>query len=305
MIDTKKIWMNGEMVDHDDAKVHVLSHVLHYGTGFFEGIRAYETDKGTAIFRLEEHIDRLYNSCKIYRTEIPYSKEEIKKAILDTLVANELKSAYIRPLVYRGYETLGVNQTKCPVEAIVAAWYWGAYLGEEALAKGIDVCVSSWRRLAPNTMPTAAKAGGNYLSSQLIRLEAMENGYDEGIALDYTGNVSEGSGENLFLISNGKIYTPASGSSALVGITRDTMITLARDLGYEVIEETISRESLYIADELFFTGTAAEVTPIATVDRINIGDGKRGPITEKLQKAFFEITEGKNPKYDSWLTYVK
>ena len=305
MIDTKKIWMNGEMVDHDDAKVHVLSHVLHYGTGFFEGIRAYETDKGAAIFRLEEHIDRLYNSCKIYRTEIPYSKEEIKKAILDTLVANELKSAYIRPLVYRGYETLGVNQTKCPVEAIVAAWYWGAYLGEEALAKGIDVCVSSWRRLAPNTMPTAAKAGGNYLSSQLIRLEAMENGYDEGIALDYTGNVSEGSGENLFLISNGKIYTPASGSSALVGITRDTMITLARDLGYEVIEETISRESLYIADELFFTGTAAEVTPIATVDRINIGDGKRGPITEKLQKAFFEITEGKNPKYDSWLTYVK
>ncbi|MGB6127599.1 MAG: branched-chain amino acid transaminase [Psychrilyobacter sp.] len=305
MIDTKKIWMNGEMVDHDNAKVHVLSHVMHYGSSFFEGIRAYKTEEGTAIFRLDEHIDRLYNSCKIYRTEVPYSKEEMKKAIFDTIKINGIKSAYIRPLVYRGYQTLGVNPSSCPVDTMVAAWEWGAYLGEEALTKGVDVCVSSWRRLAPNTMPTAAKAGGNYLSSQLIKMEALENGYDEGIALDYSGNVSEGSGENLFLISNGKIYSPQSGSSALIGITRDSVITIARDLGYEVLEETISRESLYTADEMFFSGTAAEITPIASVDKIKVGIGKRGPITEKIQKAFFEMTEGKKPQYNSWLTYIK
>ena len=256
MIDTKKIWMNGKMIDHDNAKVHVLSHVMHYGSGFFEGIRAYKTEEGTAIFRLDEHIDRLYNSCKIYRTEIPYTKEEMKKAIFDTIKINGIKSAYIRPLIYRGYDSLGVDPSSCPVETMIAAWEWGAYLGEEALTKGVDVCVSSWRRLAPNTMPTAAKAGGNYLSSQLIKMEALENGYDEGIALDYSGNVSEGSGENLFVVSNGKIYSPQSGSSALIGITRDSVITIARDLGYEVVEETISRESLYTADELFFSGTA-------------------------------------------------
>ncbi|MCS5420515.1 MULTISPECIES: branched-chain amino acid transaminase [Psychrilyobacter] len=305
MINTKKIWMNGEMIDHDNANVHVLSHVMHYGTSFFEGIRAYKTEEGTAIFRLDEHIDRLYNSCKIYRTEIPYTKEEIKKAISDTIKINGIKTAYIRPLVYRGYNSLGVNPSNCPVETMIATWEWGAYLGEEALTQGVDVCVSSWRRLAPNTMPTAAKAGGNYLSSQLIKVEALENGYDEGIALDYSGNVSEGSGENLFVISNGKIYSPQSGSSALIGITRDSVITIARDLGYEVVEETISRESLYTADELFFSGTAAEITPIASVDKIKIGIGKRGPITEKIQEAFFEMTEGKNIKYNSWLTYIK
>ncbi|MEI6855999.1 branched-chain amino acid transaminase [Psychrilyobacter sp.] len=305
MINTKKIWMNGEMVDHDNAKVHVLSHVMHYGSSFFEGIRAYKTEEGTAIFRLDEHIDRLYNSCKIYRTDIPYSKEEIKKAIFDTIKINGIKTAYIRPLVYRGYESLGVNPSNCPVETMIATWEWGAYLGEEALTKGVDVCVSSWRRLAPNTMPTAAKAGGNYLSSQLIKMEALENGYDEGIALDYSGNVSEGSGENLFLVSDGKIYSPQSGSSALTGITRDSVIKIARDLGYEVVEETISRESLYTADELFFSGTAAEITPIASVDKIKIGSGKRGPVTERIQKTFFEMTEGKKPEYSSWLTYVK
>lgn len=305
MIDTKKIWMNGKMVDHDDANIHVLSHVLHYGSGFFEGIRAYKTDEGTAIFRLDEHIDRLYNSCKIYRTEIPYSKEEMKKAIFDTIKINGIETAYIRPLVYRGYESLGVDPSSCPIETLIATWEWGAYLGPEALLKGVDVCVSSWSRLAPNTMPTAAKAGGNYMSSQLIKMEALENGYDEGIALDYTGNVSEGSGENLFLISNGKIYSPQAGSSALIGITRDSVITIARDLGYEVIEQTISRESLYTADELFFSGTAAEITPIASVDRIKVGNGQRGPITEEIQKAFFKMTEGKTPKYNSWLTYIK
>jgi len=305
MIDTKKIWMNGEMIDHDNAKVHVLSHAMHYGSSFFEGIRAYKTQEGTAIFRLDEHIDRLYNSCKIYRTEIPYTKEEIKKAIFDTIKINGIKTAYIRPLVYRGYNSLGVDPSNCPVETMIATWEWGAYLGEEALTKGVDVCVSSWRRLAPNTMPTAAKAGGNYLSSQLIKMEALENGYDEGIALDYSGNVSEGSGENLFVISNGKIYSPQSGSSALIGITRDSVITIARDLGYEVVEETISRESLYTADELFFSGTAAEITPIASVDKIKIGRGQRGPVTEKIQKAFFEMTEGENIKYNSWLTYIK
>ena len=305
MIDTKKIWMNGEMIDHDNAKVHVLSHVLHYGSGFFEGIRAYKTEEGTAIFRLDEHIDRLYNSCKIYRTEIPYSKEEIKQAIFDTIKINGIKTAYIRPLVYRGYESLGVDPSKCPVETMIATWEWGAYLGPEALTKGVDVCVSSWSRLAPNTMPTAAKAAGNYMSSQLIKMEALENGYDEGIALDYAGNVSEGSGENLFVVSNGKIYSPQAGSSALVGITRDSVIALARDLGYEVIEQTISRESLYTANELFFSGTAAEITPIASVDKIKIGSGKRGSITENIQNAFFKMTEGKNPKFNSWLTYVK
>ncbi|WP_028856835.1 branched-chain amino acid transaminase [Psychrilyobacter atlanticus] len=305
MINTKKIWMNGEMIDHDNAKVHVLSHVMHYGTSFFEGIRAYKTEEGTAIFRLDEHIDRLYNSCKIYRTEIPYSKEEIKKAIFDTIKINGIKTAYIRPLVYRGYESLGVNPSNCPIETMIAAWEWGAYLGEEALTKGVDVCVSSWRRLAPNTMPTAAKAGGNYLSSQLIKMEALENGYDEGIALDYSGNVSEGSGENLFVVSGGKIFSPQSGSSALIGITRDSVITIARDLGYEVVEETISRESLYTADEMFFSGTAAEITPIASVDKIKVGIGKRGPVTNAIQKAFFEMTEGKKPEYNSWLTYVK
>jgi len=305
MINTKKIWMNGELIDHDNAKLHVLSHAMHYGSSFFEGIRAYKTDEGLAIFRLDEHIDRLYNSCKMYRTEIPYSKEEFKKAIFDTLKANELTSAYIRPLIYRGYESLGVDPSNCPIETMIATWEWGAYLGEEGLINGINVCTSSWRRLAPNTMPSLAKAGGNYLSSQLIKMEALENGYDEGIALDYAGNLSEGSGENIFLVANNKIYTPQSGSSALGGITRDTVITLARDLGYEVVETIIPREMIYTADEAFFTGTAAEITPIASVDKIQVGGGSRGPITKVIQDAFFKMAAGKDEKYKHWLTYVK
>jgi branched-chain amino acid aminotransferase len=305
MINTQKIWMNGKMVDHDNANVHVLSHVMHYGSSFFEGIRAYKTDRGLAIFRLDDHIDRLYNSCKIYRTEIPYSKEELKKAIFDTLKINNLTSAYIRPLIYRGYESLGVDPSKCPIETMIATWEWGAYLGEEGMEKGVNVCFSSWRRLAPNTMPSSAKAGGNYLSSQLIKMEAIENGYDEGIALDYAGNLSEGSGENIFLVSGGKIYTPQSGSSALKGITRDTVITLAKDLGYEIVETIIPREMIYSVDEAFFTGTAAEVTPIASADRIKIGSGSRGPVTKKIQDAFFNMAAGNDDRYENWLTIVK
>ncbi|MDN5304946.1 MAG: branched-chain amino acid aminotransferase [Fusobacteriaceae bacterium] len=304
MVDTQKIWMNGNLVDHDDAKVHVLAHALHYGTSFFEGIRAYETKEGTAIFRLDEHIDRLFNSCKIYRTEVPYSKEEVKQAIIDTMKANNLKAGYIRPLIYRGYNVMGVNPTKCPVEVMIAVWPWGAYLGEEALRNGIKAQISSWRRLAPNTMPTMAKAGGNYLSSQLIKMEALENGYDEGIALDYSGNVSEGSGENLFAILDGVIYTPPIGSSALVGITRDTIIKIAKKLGYEVREQAIPREFLYIADEVFLTGTAAEVTPVDTIDNIKVGKGEK-TITHLIQDEYFKVVKGEVIYDEKWLTYVK
>lgn len=305
MIDCKKIWMNGKLVEHDEATVHVLSHTLHYGSSFFEGIRAYETDEGTAIFRLDEHIERLYASCKIYRTEVPYTKEEIKEAIFEVMKANELKSAYIRPLIYRGYNKLGVNPTTCPVDVMVAAWFWGAYLGEDAISNGINAMTSSWRRLAPDTMPSLAKAGGNYLSSQLIKMEALENGYDEGIALDYSGLVSEGSGENLFLVKDKVIYTPTLASSALLGITRDTIIAIAKDLGYEVKEQSIPREFLYIADEVFLTGTAAEVTPVASIDKIQIGETSDKPITKEIQAYYFDVVQGKRILKKEWLTYVK
>lgn len=304
MIECNKIWMNGSLVKHDEAKIHVLAHTLHYGSSFFEGIRAYETDKGPAIFRLDEHIDRLFASCKIYRTEVPFSKEEVKEAIFQVMKANELKSAYIRPLVYRGYNKLGVNPTTCPVEVMVAAWFWGAYLGEEAINSGINAMTSSWRRLAPNTMPTLAKAGGNYLGSQLIKMEALENGYDEGIALDYNGLVSEGSGENLFLIKDKVIYTPTLASSALLGITRDTVIKIAKELNYELREESIPRELLYIADEVFLTGTAAEVTPVASIDKIQIGNGDK-PITKEIQQYYFDVVKGLRTLKEEWLTYVK
>ena len=305
MIDCKKIWMNGKLVEHDEATVHVLSHTLHYGSSFFEGIRAYETDEGIAIFRLDEHIERLYASCKIYRTEVPYSKEEVKEAIFEVMKANELKSAYIRPLVYRGYNKLGVNPTTCPVDVMVAAWFWGAYLGEEAISNGINAMTSSWRRLAPDTMPSLAKAGGNYLSSQLIKMEALENGYDEGIALDYSGLVSEGSGENLFLVKDKVIYTPTLASSALLGITRDTIIAIAKDLGYEIKEQSIPREFLYIADEVFLTGTAAEVTPVASIDKIKIGENADKPVTKEIQAYYFDVVKGKRTLKKEWLTYVK
>ncbi len=247
----------------------------------------------------------MYDSAKIYRTEIPYTKEEFNQAIIDTLKINNLEEGYIRPLIYRGYNKLGVNPFTCPVQAMIAAWKWGKYLGEEAMKDGVSVKISSWRRLAPNTMPTMAKASGNYLSSQLIKMEALVDGYEEGIALDYNGYVSEGSGENIFIIKNNIIYTPAMSGSALPGITRDAIVTVARDLGYDVREEGVPREMLYIADEIFLTGTAAEITPVSRVDKIKIGAGERGPITEKIQTKFFSIVEGREEDKYNWLTYIK
>lgn len=304
MINTKKIWMNGNLVDHDDAKLHVLSHVVHYGSSFFEGIRLYKTEKGPAIFRLKEHVKRLFDSAKIYRTEIPYTHQEIEQAIIDTVNANNLEQGYIRPIAYRGYFELGVNPSRCPVDVAIAAWAWGAYLGEEALEKGIRVQVSSWRRPALNTLPSLAKAGGNYLSSQLIKLEALENGYEEGIALDYLGNVSEGSGENLFVVLDNKLITPGLASSALAGITKDTVAKLAQKLGYEVVEQSIPRELLYTCDELFLTGTAAEITPVYSVDNIRVGNGER-KITKAIQKEFFDLASGNHELSDKYLTYTK
>jgi branched-chain amino acid aminotransferase len=299
-----KIWANGKFVNWDDAKIHVLSHVVHYGTCIFEGERCYKTKGGPAIFRLQDHTKRFFNSAKIYRMEIPFRPEEINQAIVDTIQANKLQEAYIRPIVFRGYDSLGVNPFNCPIEVYIAVWEWGAYLGEEALSQGVDVKVSSWNRIAPNTLPALSKAGANYMNSQLIKMEAMLDGYVEGIALDASGFVSEGSGENLFLIRNQKIYTPPLSASVLEGITRDTIITLGKDMGYSVIEDNIPREMLYLADELFFSGSAAEITPIRSVDKIKIGAGKRGPVTEELQKEFFGIVRGeKKDKYE-WLTYI-
>lgn len=306
MIETGRIWFNGELKEHDDAKVHVLSHVLHYGSGCFEGIRLYKLKNGkSAVFRLKEHIDRLYDSCKIYKMEVPYTKDEFIKGILDTIKTNKLEAGYIRPLIFRGYNQLGVNPTCNPVEAIIAAWKWGAYLGEEGLKNGIKVCVSSWRRPAPNTLPALAKASGNYLSSQLIKMEALDMGFEEGLALDYFGNISEGSGENIFLVKNGELLTPPMASSSLAGITRDVVVKIAKDLGLVVKYETLPREFLYLADEIFLTGTAAEITPVSSVDNIKVGCGSRGEMTKKIQEEFFKIVEGENEKYREWLTIVE
>ena len=306
MIETGKIWFNGELKEHDDAKVHVLSHVLHYGSGCFEGIRLYKLKNGkSAVFRLKEHVDRLYDSCKIYKMEVPYTKSEFIKGVLDTIKINKLESGYIRPLIFRGYNQLGVNPTCNPVEAIIAAWKWGAYLGEEGLKNGIKVCVSSWRRPAPNTLPALAKASGNYLSSQLIKMEALDMGFEEGLALDYFGNISEGSGENIFLVKNGELLTPPMASSSLAGITRDVVVKIAKDLGLVVKYETLPREFLYLADEIFLTGTAAEITPVSSVDNIKVGCGSRGEITKKIQEEFFKIVKGENEKYREWLTIVE
>lgn len=301
----KKIWFNGELVDWDDAKIHVLSHVVHYGSSVFEGLRCYETRNGPACFRLDDHVNRIFDSAKIYRMPIPYAKEEIHKAINTTIKENGLSSCYVRPITFRGYGSLGVDPTPCPVDVVVAVWKWGAYLGADALENGAAVRVSSWNRPTPNTMPSLAKVGANYMNSQLIKLEAMADGYSEGIALDSQGYVSEASGENIFIIKNGAIYTPSSGSSILPGITRHSVITLARDLGYTITQRAIPRESLYIADEVFFTGSAAEITPIAQIDHIPIGSGSRGPITKQLQDAFFGITTGEAEDRYDWLTYVK
>ncbi|NIN01261.1 MAG: branched-chain amino acid transaminase [candidate division Zixibacteria bacterium] len=300
----EKIWMNGKLVNWDDAKIHVLSHVVHYGSSLFEGERCYKTKKGPAIFRLKTHTDRLFNSCKIYRMEIPYTKDEINQAIIDLIKINGLDQCYIRPVVYRGYEQLGVDPTGCPVEVSIAVWRWGAYLGPEALERGVPVCVSSWNRMAPNTMPAMAKSGANYMSGQLIKLEAKEHGYVEGIALDVFGFVSEGSGENVFIVRDGALITPPFSSSILPGILRNTVITLAHEMGIKVIEESIPREALYIADEVFFTGSAAEISPINSIDKVKVGDGKRGPITKKLQERLFAIVHGEAEDKYNWLTYV-
>jgi len=299
-----KVWMDGEFVEWKDANISVLSHVVHYGTSVFEGIRAYENENGVAVFRLKEHVQRLFDSAKIYKIDIPFTQEEIEEAILETLRINDLRACYIRPIVFRGYGELGVNPLGCPVNVVIAAWEWGSYLGEEGMANGVDIGVSSWRKPAPDTFPALAKCGANYMNSQLAKLEAIDNGFDEAIMLDYEGHVSEGSGENIFLVENGKLFTPSMSSSNLKGITRDSIMTVARDLGYEVVEEIISRERLYAADEVFFTGTAAEVTPIRSIDHRTIGIGRRGPISEKLQSTFFDIVEAKVEDKYGWLSYI-
>src|SRR5664280_1060340 len=300
-----KIWFNGNIVDWKDANLHVLSHVVHYGSSVFEGIRCYNTKNGPAVFRLQEHVKRLVNSGKIYRMDIPYSVEEISQAIIDTIKINGLKHCYIRPVAFRGYGELGVYPLNCPVETVIAAWPWGKYLGEEAIEKGVEVGVSSWRRMAPDTMPNMAKAGSNYMNSQLAKMESITNGYDEGIMLDYQGMVSEGSGENIFVVLDGVIYTPPISSSLLSGLTRDAVITLSEEIGLEVRQDQIPREMLYISDEVFLTGTAAEVTPVRSIDKIQVGNGSRGEITKMLQNAFFAVVKGEDEDDHGWLTIVK
>lgn len=301
---TGKIWMNGSLVDWADAKIHIASHVVHYGSGVFEGARCYDTKRGPACFRLDAHMRRLLDSAKIYRMEYSLSQEQLENAVLDTIRANQYRACYIRPLIYRGYDTLGVNPLPCPVEATIMLWEWGAYLGEESITNGVDVCVSSWSRSAPNTLPALAKSTANYANAGLIKMEAVVNGYSEAIALDPEGTVSEGSGQNLFIVRENTLYTPAVASSILPGITRNSVITIAHDLGLTVIEQAIPREMLYIADELFFVGTAVEVTPISSVDKIVIGKGSRGPITEAIQRTFFDIVNGRVPDENDWLRPV-
>jgi branched-chain amino acid aminotransferase len=303
---TQFIWFNGKLVPWEKATVHVLSHALHYGSSVFEGIRAYETPSGVAVFRLRDHTRRLFDSAKIYRMTIPFTQEQMNDAIRQVISSNELvRGAYIRPVAFRGYGEIGVSpKNEPPTEVAVAAWEWGKYLGSESEEQGVDVCVSSWQRVAPNTLPALAKAGGNYLSSQLIGAEARRLGFAEGIGLSSDGTVSEGSGENIFLVKDGVLMTPALAHSVLGGLTRDTVIRLARERGIEVRECAIPRELLYIADELFFTGTAVEIAPIRSVDRLTVGAGKRGPITETLQKAFFGLFSGKTADKWGWLDYV-
>ena len=303
---TKYIWFNGKLVPWEKATVHVLTHALHYGSSVFEGVRAYSTHRGLAIFRLRDHTRRFFDSAKIYRMELPFTYEQLSNAQKEVLAANGLnKGAYLRPLAFRGYGEMGVTpKNPPPIDVAIAAWEWGAYLGQEALEQGVDVCVSSWQRVAPNTIPALGKAGGNYLSSQLIGMEAHRLGFAEGIGLGVDGMVSEGSGENIFLVKDGVILTPPTAASILSGITRDTVMKLARELGIETKEQNIPREMLYLADEMFFTGTAAEITPVRSVDRLAVGAGRRGPITEKLQAAFFGIFSGKTADKWGWLDPV-
>jgi branched-chain amino acid aminotransferase len=295
------IWMNGTFVAFEDAKIHVLSHVVHYGSSVFEGIRAYASPKGTVVFRLDRHVQRMLESCKIARIDCPYSYDDLMEAIKETVRRNGGQACYIRPIVYRGHKSLGVNPAGVPIDVAIATLNWGKYLGKDALERGIPVRVSSWVRPAPNTLPTMAKTGANYMNSQLIKLEAVADGYEEGIALDVQGFVAEGSGENIFLVRNGVLYTPPLSACILAGITRDSIATLAHDQGIEVREETIPREMLYIADEVFFTGTAAEITPITSIDRLPVGNGSVGPMTRKLQAAFFDVIEGRSSDRHGWL----
>ena len=299
-----KIWIDGQMVDWRDAKIHVLTHTLHYGCGAFEGVRAYDTEGGTAIFRLQEHTERLFNSAKILRMKIPFSQEQVNEVHKQVVLANKLKSCYIRPLTWIGSEKMGVSPKGNTIHLMVAAWAWGAYLGEEGLKKGIRVKTSSYTRHHVNITMTQAKAVSNYSNSILANMEALDDGYDEALLLDASGFVSEGAGENIFIIKRGVIHTPDLSAGALNGITRNTVFHIAKDLGIEVVQKRITRDEVYIADEAFFTGTAAEVTPIRELDRLEIGAGSRGPVTEKIQNAFFDIVNGRNEKYAHWLTKV-
>ena len=298
------VWMNGSFVEWADAKIHIASHVIHYGSSVFEGARCYKTPRGSACFRLDAHMRRLYDSARIYRMEPTVDPAVMTDAVLETIRRNSLKACYMRPIIYRGYHTLGVNPFPCPVDAAILTWEWGAYLGQDALEQGVDVRISSWSRSAPNTFPTLAKTSANYANSALIKMEAIADGYSEGIALDTFGYLSEGSGQNLFLVRDNTLYTPPLTAAILPGITRDSVITIAKDLGYRVREEMLPRELLYIADEAFFAGTAVEITPIRSVDKIEIGGGRRGPITETIQRTFFGIINGDVPDRHGWLTYV-
>jgi branched-chain amino acid aminotransferase len=298
------IWHNGKFIRWEDANLHVMSHVVHYGSSLFEGIRCYSGRRGAEVFRLDGHIQRLLDSCKVYRLEVPFSREELMEACCETIRVNRMQACYVRPIVLRGHGDFGVNPFNCPVEAYIAIWEWGRYLGADAVEKGVDVCVSSWNRMAPNTFPAMAKAGGNYMNAQLIRMEAAKNGYTEGIGLDVNGLVSEGSGENIFVVFRGEILTPPLSSSILPGITRDSIIRIASDLGHTVREQAIPREMLYLADEVFFVGTAVEVTPIRSVDKIPVGAGTRGPVTERLQREFFAYVGGERPDDYQWFTPV-
>jgi len=299
---TEKIWRNGQLIPWEQANIHVMSHVVHYGSSVFEGIRCYGQPSGAAVFRLPEHMQRLIDSAKIYRMTLPYSLDELCAAVVDVIENNGVAPCYIRPIALRGYGEIGVNPKGSPIDVFIANFPWGKYVEGHG---GADVCISSWNRLAPNTMPGLAKAGANYMNSQLIRMEADINGYAEGIALDVNGLVSEGSGENVFLVRNGVLYTPPLSNSALSGITRDSVLTIARHLGLPVVEQSIPRELLYISDEVFFTGTAAEVSPIRSIDRIVVGDGNPGAITKQIADEFFGIANGLKPDRFGWLTPVK
>jgi branched-chain amino acid aminotransferase len=301
---TGKIWMNGALVDWKDANIHIASHIVHYGSGVFEGARCYDTVNGPACFRLDAHMRRLLDSARIYRMEPEYDQQTLTDATIGLIQTNGFRACYIRPLVYRGYDSLGVDPRACPIDVAILLWEWPAYFTKEAIEEGIDVKIATWARNAPNTTPAMAKSVANYANAQLIKLEAVTEGYAEGIALDTNGNLSEGSGQNVFVVRDGLIFTPPIGNSVLSGITRDSVMTIARDMGFEVREQTLPREMLYIADEVFFVGTAVEVTPIRTVDRVKVGRGRRGPVTEALQQRFFQLVRGEAPDPYGWLQPV-